>query len=117
MGSNEDDWGIVEDTLSNLLWQPGQGEIVGTWTRSKLDECIHVSLLTSISALEDRSIIIWTKYAEERKAQKAAGKKPRAAKKADEPELIPELSVEKKLEFNSLRAKLKRSKVVEMRLI
>ncbi len=105
------DWGIVEDTQGDLLWTPGKGEIVGTWTHSKLDNRIHISLLSSINALEDKSIAIWTKYAEERKLQKAVRKTTRT-RKTKEPEAehepVPVISIETKVAFNSLRAKLKR---------
>lgn len=111
--AKEEDWGMVEDTLGNLLWVPGKGEVVGTWTRSAVDNRIHVSLLTHISALEDRSVQVWAKYAEERLVKKApAGtRKPRKVK-TDEQELeAPQVeSVETRLAFNSLRAKLKRRK-------
>lgn len=115
VGSEDEDWGIVEDTQGSLMWKPGEGDIVGTWTRSVIDNRIHVSLLSVINALEDRSIAIWSRYAEERKLQKAAGKKPRTprAKKAtgeEEPEPQPTLSVEDSMKFNSLRARLRRAK-------
>ena len=108
--SDTQSWGIVEDTLGDINWTPGSGEIVGTWTRSALDKCIHVSLLTAINALEDRSIAIWSKYAEERKAQKATGKKSRSPRKPKDEKPVVEESVETMMAFNSLRAKLKRSK-------
>jgi len=107
--SEDTDWGMVEDTLGDMLWQPGKGDIVGTWTRSKVDNRIHISLLSSVNALESRSIAIWSKYAEERKVKKAAGKKPRAVRKPVEIP-SPEISIEDKVYFNSLRAKLRRAK-------
>lgn len=107
------DWGIIEDTLNNLNWQPGTGEVVGTWSRTPLDNRIHVSLGTALNALQDRSIQIFARYAEERK-QKALGvKRPsRVGKVAAEPapEPVPELSVDEKLKFNELRARLGRAK-------
>ena len=111
--SEDCDWGIVEDTLGNISWNPGEGDIVGTWTRSKIDNRIHISLLSAINALEDKSIAIWAKYAEERKAEKKTGKKtrtPGVKKQVDEPEVIPELPVEEKMKFNSLRARLRKAK-------
>lgn len=111
---NKEDWGMVEDTLGELLWVPGKGEVVGTWSRSKVDNRIHISLLTHISALEDRSVQIWAKHADERimkKQGKAAGtgtKKPRKKKEEeDQQALIEAQSVESRLQFNSMRAKLK----------
>lgn len=119
VGSEEkDDWGVTEDTLGNLLWAPGEGDLVGTWSRSSLDGRIHISLLTAISALEDRTVTIWAKYAEERKAQKATGKRKRTAKaKIEEPEPADELPVETKMEFNSLRARLRRGSSKEDRAV
>lgn len=107
--SEHGNWGVVEDTLGDMLWVPGKGEIVGTWTRSKVDNLLHISLTTAIVALVDRSIQIWAKYAEERKAGKVAKtqRTARAPKDVVE-EPVPELSIEEKLAFNSMRAKLKR---------
>lgn len=111
--SGKEDWGLVEDTLGRLDWEPGKGEIVGSWARVAYGNLIYLGVETSLAALQNRSTQIWAKYAEERKAEKAAGKKPRKPK-AVKPEeaVLPsgELSVEQKLEFNSLRARLMRAK-------
>lgn len=114
-GSDKSDWGIIEDTLSDLLWQPGKGEIVGTWSRTKYDNLIHISLCTAIDALQDRSIQTFAKYAEERKQKEQGVKVPaRRTKKAGGPAqedvVVSELSVDEKLRFNSLRARLGRAK-------
>lgn len=112
--SAKDDWGIVEDTLNDLLWQPGKGEIVGTWSRAKYDNLIHISLCTSISALQDRSVQTFAHYAEERRLKAEGAKAPRKTRKAAEPvqEQVqePTLSFDEKMKFNSLRAKLGRAK-------
>jgi hypothetical protein len=117
---DEENYGIVEDTLADIMWVPGKGELVGTWTRPGYDNMIHISLLTHIQALQDRSTITWRKYAEERKAMKATSKKPKKAKVAKEDkenagqleeETPAELSVEVQLGFNKLRAKLMKTKV------
>jgi len=113
--SDHQDWGIVEDTMNDILWQPGGGEIVGTWSKPKYDNLIHISLSTAISALQDRSIQTFAKYAEERRQQIAGVKKPaKRGKKAAEPiqEQLPapEISIEEKMKFNSLRARLGRAK-------
>lgn len=109
--SDIDDWGMVEDTKGDLLWQPGKGDIVGTWTRSKVDGRIHISLLSAINALEDKAIAIWSEYAEQRRIQKATGKKPRSPRaKKEEQEPDAPLPAETQLAFNSLRAKLRRAK-------
>jgi len=111
--SDKEDWGLIEDTLGDLNWTPGKGEVVGTWSRTQFDGMIHLSVETSLAALQDRSIQIWSKYAEERRVQKATGKKPRKARalKPEEAALpSPELSLEQKMEFNSLRARVLRGK-------
>lgn len=114
--SDKEEWGIVEDTNSDLAWEPGKGEIVGTWARTKHDRLIYFSLCTSIQALQDRAVQTFAQYAEKRRTKdipkKRAPTVKGAAKKAEpEPEQpATELSFEKKLEFNSLRAKLGRAK-------
>ena len=111
--SDKEDWGLIEDTKGNLNWTPGKGEVVGTWSRTQFDGLIHLGVETSIAALQDRSIQVWAKYAEERRVQMATGKKPRKTKapKPEEAALpAPELSVEQKMEFNSLRARVLRGK-------
>ena len=111
--SDKEDWGLIEDTLGNLNWTPGKGKVVGTWSRTQFDGLIHLGVETSIAALQDRSIQIWSKYAEERRVQLATGKKPKKAKalKPEEAAIpAPELSLEQKMEFNSLRARVLRGK-------
>ena len=110
--SDTEDWGIAEDTCGELLWIPHQGDIVGTWTRSSLDGCIHISLLSTVSALEDKAIAIWQKYSEERAIQKKAGKRASSGtkKKAVVVEEETASTVENIVVFNSLRAKLRRAK-------
>lgn len=111
-------WGIVEDTLNDLLWEPGKGELVGSWSKAPYDNRIHLSLCTSIAALQDRSIQIFAKYAEERRLKAAGVKTPAASKRVrktgvmGEPAQVelPTLSVDEVLKFNSLRAKLGRAK-------
>lgn len=110
--SDHHNWGIVEDTMNDILWVPGKGEIVGTWSRPRYDNLIHISLATAISALQDRSIQTFAKYAEERRQIELSAKKPaKRLKKAVEleptPEPVQELSVDERLRFNSLRARLK----------
>jgi len=108
--SDTDNWGLVEDTRCDLTWVPGKGEIVGTWSRTEYDGLIHIGIETAVSALQDRAVQVWAKYADERRVQKATGKKPGKAKtrKPEEATIPPaELSIEEKLAFNSLRARLK----------
>ena len=110
--SDHQDWGIIEDTMNDILWQPGKGEVVGTWSRPVYDNLIHISLGTALSALEDRSIQIFAKYAEERRQKDMVKRAPRKAGKAAEPvqEPVPEISLDEQLKFNSLRARLGRAK-------
>jgi hypothetical protein len=114
--SDKDEWGIIEDTDSDLAWQPGKGEIVGTWSRTKHDRLIYISLCTSIQALQDRAVQTFAQYAELRRTKntpkKHAATVKGATKKVEQEQEQPvtELPFEKKLEFNSLRAKLGRAK-------
>ncbi len=111
--SNTENWGLVEDTLDKMDWEPGKGEIVGTWSRVTMDNLIYLGVETSLASLQNRTTLMWAKYAEERKVEKATGKKPRkpkAAKAEDASIPAPELSVEEKMKFNSLRARLMKSK-------
>ncbi len=110
VSSDHEDWGMVEDTLGDILWTPGKGEIVGTWTRSKVDGLLHLSLTTSFRALVDKAIQIWARYAEERKAGKVVKERKARQPKEIVEEPVAELPVEEKLAFNSLRARLKKSK-------
>jgi len=126
LDSDHDNWGIIEDTLNNLMWEPGKGEVVGTWSRPRFDNRIHISLCTSISALQDRAIQTFLHYSEERKAaaktaKPKSAKSPRAKKAAAAAqdkagaESLPAIdaadtSIETKLAFNSLRARLGRAK-------
>lgn len=113
--SDKEDWGIVEDTLNDILWTPGKGEVVGTWSRPRYDNLIHISLGTALSALQDRSTQTFAKYAEERRLEvKGVRKPPTKAKKATEPAQeqmpTPEISLEEKMKFGALRARLGRAK-------
>lgn len=106
------DWGMIEDTLNNLSWQPGLGEVVGTWSRPGYDNLIHMSLGSSLSALQDRSVQTFAHYAEERRQRELGAKKPtKRGGKAVEPtpEPVQDISVDEKLKFNALRAKLRRA--------
>ena len=113
--SDKEDWGIVEDTLSDIGWEPGKGEVVGTWSRAKYNNLIHLSLCDSISALQDRSIQTFAQYAEERRQRATGAKKaPKKTKVAAEPthEQVPtpDISFDEKMKFNGLRARLGRAK-------
>lgn len=113
--SDKKDWGVIEDTLNDLNWEPGKGEIVGTWSKPRYDNLVHISLCTAISALQDRSVQTFARYAEERRLKESGvGKPARKARKAGEPSQeqspTPEISLEEKIKFNALRAQLGRAK-------
>jgi len=102
--SGDETWGVVEDTLGNICWKPGQGEIVGTWSRAPYDNLIHMGLTTSLEALQDRAIQIWKKYADERKMAPVV----KARRKAGVP--VPDSDLEIQAKFNTLREKLIRAR-------
>ena len=107
----DNQYGIVEDTKGDILWVPGKGEIVGTWSKARYDGCVHICLMTHIQALQDRSTVIWNAYMQERKAAKTADRKTgkKSVKKTtSEPVIIEkQLDTDSQLKFNSLRARLK----------
>ena len=81
---------MVKDTEGILTWEPGQGVLVGKWSRAPYDGLIHVSLNTPIDVLRDKAIQKFAEYAEMRKEVEGApkakkGRTPRAPKAAPEP--------------------------------
>jgi len=119
VSSDKHDWGMVEDTMGNLLWVPGKGEIVGSWSRPQYDNLIHISLSTPINALVDRAIQTNKRYAEERLMKELGIKTPKVprVKKTKEgkgagteevelPVDTTQAMVKVSLEINSLRARL-----------
>lgn len=110
--SDTEHTGLVKDTLCDINWISGQGETIGTWSRSRIDGLIHIKLLTSIEALYDRAINTWAEFAKERaaqKLQKARGVRGPAKKKEGEQldEQTPtRLAEEDKIKFNDMRARL-----------
>lgn len=90
------DWGLVKDTEGNICWKRGEGQLVGTWSRSPSDGLIHICLETTIMALVDKATLQFAKYAEKRRTEIAAPKArssrgPRAPK--PEPEQSEALTV------------------------
>lgn len=67
-------WGILKDTNSDFNWKPGDGQIVGTWSRSPKDGLIHVFLETPITALVDKATQRFAEYAEKRRQEPASAK-------------------------------------------
>ena len=66
-GSNEYSWGTTKDTEGSFTWKTGEGEIVGTWSRSPADGLIHVFLETSLQGLVDKATLRFAELAERRK--------------------------------------------------
>ena len=57
-GSDTESWGLAIDSKNNIfIKRPEEGEIVGTWTRSPIDNRIRLSLETSLEALTDMSVL------------------------------------------------------------
>jgi hypothetical protein len=117
--SDTEDCGIVEDTNNDILWVPGQGTVVGDWSKPRYDDLIHISLATPISALQDRSIQTFAAYAERRRLEKLGGRKSSTSPKikkvkvndpTPEPIPEPEISLDEHLAFNSMKARLGRVK-------
>lgn len=116
--SDKEEYGVVRDTTGIFDFTHGQGDVVGTWTRSRVDNLIRVSLLPSIEALYDKAVRTWQNYAEERKIAKeikASGGRVAGKRKtkltvnveAPEPVKLPD---EEKIKFNDMRARLMKSR-------
>lgn len=85
-------WGIAKDIEDNFLWKPGEGSVVGTWSRSPQDNLIHVFLETPLQALQDKAVARFVEYAERRRVSlEAIPKKTRAPKT---PKVAPEPDIE-----------------------
>lgn len=65
--SDTQTWGMARNTEGDLLRQPGEGELVGRWSRSPVDGLIHVFLETPIMALVDKATQRFAEYAEMRR--------------------------------------------------
>ena len=86
--SDGESWGIARDTENDYSWKTGEGQIVGTWSRSPSDSLIHVFLETPIQALVDKATQHFAEYAEARRMVEPVSKKaraPRAPKAEPEP--------------------------------
>lgn len=53
--SDKETWGLVRDTEGSFTYEKGQGELVGTWSKSPTNGCYHVSLETPVMALVDKA--------------------------------------------------------------
>lgn len=116
VGSNEKDYGLIEDVLFDPAWEPGKGEVVGTWNRLpdsglSTSGLIRLELTTSIQAMNDRAVIIMKqildgeKSGKIKKVRQLPAKKPKSQLKlAPIPEPPSEPSIVEG--FDSLRARL-----------
>lgn len=80
-------WGVTKDIEGSYTWKPGEGQIVGTWSRSPSDGLIHVFLEEPISALVDKATQSFARLAETRKTETPRTKttRTRAPKTAKPP--------------------------------
>lgn len=53
--SSEESWGLARDTEGSFDRKKGEGPVVGTWSKSPVDNCYHVFLETPITALVDKA--------------------------------------------------------------
>jgi len=75
--SDTQTWGMVKDTDGKITLEPGEGILVGQWSRAPYDNRIHVFLETSIMALVDKATLNFAKYAEIRRQEASAPKSSR----------------------------------------
>lgn len=109
----DQNYGLVEDTLQKIGWKPGDGETVGSWHRYPSDGIIHVQLLESAKALQDRAIEILKQVLElEKNGKLRKQKSPSAPRKPKTAAPIPEAPSHPDIleGFKSLREKLASAK-------
>lgn len=85
------DWGLVKDTEGDICWKSGEGQLIGTWSRSPSDGLIHICLETTITALVDKATLQFAKYAEKRRTEIAAPR-TRSSRGLRAPKAEPEQS-------------------------
>lgn len=113
--SGHEDYGMVRLIGFGIGWGEGMGDVVGTWTRSRYDNAIRISVAEPLTALQDKATAIWMAYVEARKSTSIEAKKSRRSPKTPEHEqqqpsasTPTQTDVERVVQFNSLRAKLKK---------
>ncbi len=88
-------WGVARDVEGSYTWKPGEGQIVGTWSRSPADGLVHVFLETPLTALMDKATQNFVRLAEKREAEKREAdtssktrktRTPKREKPAEEPD-------------------------------
>ena len=110
--SDTEDYGVVKDTRNDIMWVSGKGDVVGTWSRSKVDGLIHISLIDSINALYDRAVMSWSKNVEARKVQKikrsrvSDGTRKPGRPKLVKPEQTTVVPDKDRIAINDMKAKL-----------
>lgn len=55
--SDKETWGLVRDTEGKFDREKDEGPIVGTWSKSPVDNCYHIFLETPITALVDKATL------------------------------------------------------------
>ena len=98
--SDTHSWGIVKDTEGSFAWKPGDGQIVGTWSRSPNDGLIHVFLETAIQGLVDKATLRFAEYAENRRTEVSKPKASRTRTPKEQPSPEPN---EELVKIDSLR--------------
>lgn len=53
--SNKETWGLVKFLGNTIFPKPGEGELVGTWSKAAIDGYYYVFLETPIMALVDKA--------------------------------------------------------------
>lgn len=106
--SDKEQWGIAEFTEGDFGWAPGEGQPVGTWSKSPVDGIFHVFLETPLAALQDRAVQSFKEHAERRSASTTTKKTrtPGKARVRKEPE--PEVVDENLAKISALRNIFKR---------
>lgn len=67
--SDHSNFGLVKDTEGNITWRPGEGLIVGQWSKSPIDNCYHLWLEKSVDVMCDERLLWWMRVITEREAR------------------------------------------------
>jgi len=54
--SDTDNFGMVVDKEDKIFWKPGDGSVVGEWSKAPFDNRIHLSIKPPIVALYDKAM-------------------------------------------------------------
>lgn len=100
--SDTETWGVVRDTEGVLDRKPGDGPVIGSWSKSPVDNCYHAFLQTPIMALADKATQKYVELAAKRVQGYVAPtrrSKPREA-------LVPDVPSEATVAIGNLRKNL-----------